>query len=110
STQSKITLQQKQQAQQLYAQYLEQNPNGNVEGFKSWVGNNQVNSQITNEQKTFDEIEKVSNMIINKILTKEGRFYKKDGKKAKEDFFYNSEKSIRRETEKDIISNIFKYY
>ena len=28
-----------QQAQQLYSQYLEQNPNGNVEQFKSWVDN-----------------------------------------------------------------------
>jgi len=32
-----ITHQQKQQAQQLYSQYLEQNPNGTVEGFKEFV-------------------------------------------------------------------------
>lgn len=32
-----ITPEQKQEAQQLYAQYLEQNPNGGVEGFKSWI-------------------------------------------------------------------------
>ncbi len=34
-----ITPQQKQQAQQLYSQYLEQNPNGNIEGFKEFVSN-----------------------------------------------------------------------
>ena len=36
--------QQKQQAIQLYAQYLSQNPNGNIEGFKEFVSNksNQV--------------------------------------------------------------------
>ena len=33
----KITPQQKQQAQQLYSQYLEQNPNGDIEGFKEFV-------------------------------------------------------------------------
>ena len=32
-----ITPQQKQQAQQLYSQYLEENPNGNIEGFKKFV-------------------------------------------------------------------------
>jgi hypothetical protein len=32
-----ITPEQKQQAQQLYSQYLEQNPNGSVEQFKGWV-------------------------------------------------------------------------
>lgn len=72
--------------------------------------NNQSNSQIINDQKTFDEMEKVSNMIMNKILTKEGRFYKKNGIKAKEDFFYNSEKQIRIETEREVITNIFKYF
>lgn len=34
-----ITPYQKQQAQQIYFQYLEQNPNGSIEGFKSWVDN-----------------------------------------------------------------------
>ena len=37
SQQKQITPQQKQQAQQIYSEYLEQNPNGNVEQFKSWV-------------------------------------------------------------------------
>ncbi|MFA5542161.1 MAG: hypothetical protein WDA47_00165 [Bacilli bacterium] len=34
---NQITPEQKQEAQQLYSEYLEQNPNGNVEQFKSWV-------------------------------------------------------------------------
>lgn len=34
---AQITPQQKQQAQQLYSQYLEQNPNGSVEQFKNWI-------------------------------------------------------------------------
>lgn len=67
-------------------------------------------NEIFNDQKTFEEMEKVSNMIMNKIFTKEGSFYKKDGRKAKEDYFYNSEIQILRKTEEDIISNIFKYY
>ena len=33
-------------------------------------------------------------MIINKIYTKEGRFYKKDGRKAKEDFYNLKSKSL----------------
>ncbi|HHX67180.1 MAG TPA: hypothetical protein GX708_03870, partial [Gallicola sp.] len=40
---SQLTPQQKQQAQQLYSQYLSQNPNGSVEGFKSWVDGNRSN-------------------------------------------------------------------
>ena len=39
-----VNEQQKQQAQQLYSQYLKQNPNGSIEQFKSWV-NNQSNVQ-----------------------------------------------------------------
>ncbi len=37
SINKQITPQQKQQSLQLYSQYLEQNPNGSVEQFKSWV-------------------------------------------------------------------------
>ena len=40
-----ITPEQKATAQQLYSQYFEQNPNGSVEQFKSWVDNNQSNIQ-----------------------------------------------------------------
>jgi hypothetical protein len=36
-TQEIVTPQQKQQALQLYSQYLEQNPNGDIEGFKEFV-------------------------------------------------------------------------
>jgi hypothetical protein len=38
-------------AKEQYSQYLEQNPNGTVEGFKSWVDNNQTNIQY---QKQID--------------------------------------------------------
>lgn len=48
---SQITPQQKQQAQQLYSQYLEQNPNGNVEEFKSWVDEFNRKSKL---QGTYD--------------------------------------------------------
>lgn len=41
----KITPQQKQQALQLYSQYLEQNPNGSTEGFKEFVGGDTVYKQ-----------------------------------------------------------------
>lgn len=41
-----ITLQQKQEAQKLYSQYLEQNPNGDIQGFKEFVGNK--SSQVEN--------------------------------------------------------------
>ena len=58
-----ITPQQKQQAQQLYSQYLEQNPNGSVEQFKSWVdefnrNNQKLNSNVqifsNNKEGNFD--------------------------------------------------------
>jgi hypothetical protein len=57
-----VNPQQKQQAQQLYSQYLEQNPNGTVEQFKSWVDNNQSNVQYQlpqdREQEEFVASEK----------------------------------------------------
>src|SRR5690606_30517139 len=48
---NQLTPEQKETAQQLYAQYLEQNPNGSVEQFKSWFDNNQPNVQY---QKQID--------------------------------------------------------
>jgi len=60
---NQITPQQKQQAILLYSQYLEQNPNGSVEQFKSWVdefsrNNQKLNSNIQifsdNKQGDFD--------------------------------------------------------
>lgn len=56
-----ITPQQKQKALQLYSQYLEQNPNGSVEQFKSWVeefNRNKNNLEQQSENKTIDEIYK----------------------------------------------------
>lgn len=62
-----ITPQQKQQAQQLYSQYLSQNPNGNVEGFKSWVDDNQSNvqyqKQIDLQPKHKQEIQQHSGIL-----------------------------------------------
>lgn len=46
-----ITPQQKQQAQQLYSQYLKQNPNGNIQGFKKFVSSN-----VIPEQRVTDEM------------------------------------------------------
>lgn len=56
-----ITPQQKQQARQLYSQYLEQNPNGSIEEFKSWVdefNRNKSNLEQQSENKTIYEIYK----------------------------------------------------
>ena len=39
----------------LYSQYLEQNPNGNVEGFKNWI-NNRNNFDQELAQKIQDKI------------------------------------------------------
>ena len=56
-----ISKDKKQQAQQLYSQYLEQNPNGSIEQFKSWVdefNRNKSNLEQQSENKTTDEIYK----------------------------------------------------
>lgn len=65
---TEITPQQKQQAQQLYSQYLEQNPNGSVEQFKSWLDNNQsdIQYQKTSESNSFRQSLNKSN--TNPIL------------------------------------------
>jgi len=82
---AQITPQQKQQAQQLYSQYLEQNPNGSVEQFKSWVNNrNDLYYQVKNIFNAVKELEdklkslnKTANSIgseknIDDILKKAG--------------------------------------
>ena len=43
---NEITPEQKQEAQQLYSRYLEQNPNGNIEGFKQWNNRRQELSNL----------------------------------------------------------------
>jgi len=66
-----ITPEQKQQAQQLYSQYLEQNPNDNVEGFKSWVDNNQSNvqyqKQIDLQAEQDDVLEEFANSLSERF-------------------------------------------
>ena len=52
------TLQQKEQAINLYSQYLEQNPNGSVEEFKSWVnGRNNFDKELA--QRIQDKLQKL---------------------------------------------------
>lgn len=51
------------------------------------------------------ELESLSNMIMNKLLPKTGKFSKK--RNSKEDYFYASERSIKSKTERDIVTSIF---
>ena len=48
-------VEQKQQSNKLYAQYLSQNPNGNIEGFKQW----------NNRQQ---EINELFDLILNQLM------------------------------------------
>ena len=68
---NEITPQQKQQAQQLYSSYLEQNPNGSVEQFKSWV------DEFNNSDK------KDYSLIKNITSLKEGDFIQEGSSVAK---------------------------
>ncbi len=61
-----ITPQQKQQAQQLYSQYLEQNPNGSVEQFKSWVDEFNKNKYLQLASNlTNPAIEELDNFLLD---------------------------------------------
>ena len=63
-----LTPQQKQEAQQLYSQYLEQNPNGNIEGFKNWVDNSERQySKKENKVKPLADRKGVTYNDINNI-------------------------------------------
>lgn len=68
---SQITPQQKQQAISIYSQYLEQNPNGSVEGFKEFVNNRQNNGiqlqDLSNNQVNYTL--KVISIISNNLST-----------------------------------------
>ena len=67
----KITPQQKQQAEQLYSQYLEQNPNGNIEGFKNFV-QGKHNSVKPGVEELFESNPELANAVYSKILTNSG--------------------------------------
>lgn len=56
---SQITPQQKLQAQQIYSQYLEQNPNGGIQGFKEFVQGKQFQKLTAEEKaKTIEQVTK----------------------------------------------------
>ena len=58
--QQQITPQQKQKAQHLYSQYLEQNPNGSIEGFKEFVNDSiEDNDSISLTSREIPEIEEI---------------------------------------------------
>ena len=48
-----------QQAQQLYSEYLEQNPNGSIEQFKNWVNRNNINNLEELSKGLHDSVEGV---------------------------------------------------
>ena len=76
-----------QQAQQLYSQYLEQNPGGNIEGFKEFVNN-------TKSGKDVDNNKEVNNLNFN-TLDSETLKALKDKKWTEE--MWNSVSQIERE-------------
>lgn len=95
-----ITPQQKQQAQQLYSQYLEQNPNGNVEGFKNWVEEFNKNNKLLQESGSLTTISK--SKIDNLQSTVEYQLLnEKDedlDKKIGQSYMFLSEKDAQRFT------------
>src|SRR6056297_1408065 len=68
-----------------------------------------VVGQSSESPLTFEEIERVANMIINKlnIPSRPFRSPKKDTGKFKEDYLYNSDEGIKQLTTVNILRNIF---
>jgi hypothetical protein len=64
-----ITPQQKQQALQLYSQYLEQNPNGSVEQFKSWVDefNSKKRTPLQPTEEQLKHIKPLPEKLIDQV-------------------------------------------
>lgn len=60
---------------------------------------------------SFDQIEKVSNMILNKLMIKSRPFSKHNRKDIKDEYWYNSDSGIANTTAKemlkDIVGNVF---
>ena len=96
-----ITPEQKQQAQQLYSQYLEQNPNGSVEQFKNWVDEFNRKNKLFQESGSLStisksKIDKLQSTIEYQILNEE-----KDediDKKVGQSYIFLSEKDAQRFT------------
>lgn len=84
-----ISSQQKQQAQQLYSQYLEQNPNGSVEGFKNYINNQpkflteaNVNNDVNKNFITYEEALEKARKLLPGFSEKDLQFLSKEA-------FYN---------------------
>ena len=115
-----ITPQQKQQAISIYSQYLEQNPNGNIEQFKSWVDEfNNLNkkdyslirnieslkegdfiqegnsvAKIVNIDKENQKFDFIRIDYLNKVESNNYNWYK--------DFFKSGQHKIKKATNKSI--------
>jgi len=63
-----VTPQQKQKALQLYSQYLEQNPNGDIEGFKEFVNSNKLFQLEPTIQKDPTEIIQQVDTLLNDYI------------------------------------------
>lgn len=89
-----------------------------IEGFKEFIQSKNIESSripLTSDLESldvspnlpFDKIERVSNMIINKLSILGNNFRKKDFNKAKRQIFYTTDDTLIFNIYKDILENIF---
>lgn len=99
-----ITPQQKQQAQQIYSQYLEQNPNGSIEQFKSWISNrNTFDKELA--QKIQDKLQRLYpeiklNITNNPIWEKGDNVFNQEE--------YNNQVNYRLKATEKVLDNLAK--
>ena len=113
-----ITPQQKQQAQQLYSQYLEQNPNGSVEEFKEFAQGKSFDKELAQKiqdilQKLYPEIQ--LNITNNPVWEKGDNIFNQTienemGEEYWKDLYSNIELSNREEFESVRIPTIKNKY
>jgi len=104
--QNRINLleQQKQQAQQLYSQYLQQNPNGSIEQFKSWISNrNTFDKELA--QKIQDKLQRLYpeiklNITNNPIWEKGDNVFNQEE--------YNNQVNYRLKATEKVLDNLAK--
>lgn len=69
------------------------------------VGGNPLLAEIE-INKSFNDIEKVSNMIVNKLSIKNNPFFKRNREKIKDEYWYTNDTNIANNTAKELLHNI----
>ena len=66
----------------------------------------EIATPVEVKEFSFNDTEKVSNMILNKLMNKTRPFFKRNRKNIKDEYWYNDDANIARSTANELLKNI----